>query len=114
MQGSVYDHPRTPLEIALEEGFLDSAHILILAGSRITKQRALALLEDTQNRYGMETPSGQVFVESIKELLLKVSSLKVIARAAVLSLITDKRPNDIINKLPVEEKLQSFLQYNDV
>ncbi len=112
VQGAVYDVPRTPLEIALDEGFLDSVRVLLQAGAKMSWTKAQKLLDDPHKHY--ELDNGKTLADKIQALMSGVHSLKQMARCIVMSSLSDTTRIKDVDLLPVNDEIKDFLRYSDL
>ena len=114
LRGSVYDTPRNPLEITLEEGFLETSIILLDAGCKLPRIRALQLLDQGHQRYDLD----KSLYETVREAICSIAKLKRLCRRRILKSLEkhdDSIRNKLVEKLPViDDKLKAYLCFTDL
>lgn len=116
LRGAVYDCPRTPLEIALEEGFLETAVVLLRAGCSLPRIRGLQLLDEARKRYDLDR--NEDLYESVRRSVCSITPLKVLARCRILRCLEkhdENNRNKLISQLPViDDSHKAYLSFDDL
>lgn len=105
IDGVVYESPRSPIEVAVEEGFFDSAEILLRAGCKVPS-KIQRLLGEAYEKFDVHKD----VVPILKALISQPSSLKQACRAKIVHSI-DYQLHKIEN-LNVDEDVRKYLRYH--